>query len=96
MNAEHIIKCAIPDATDETIHYIMWERTPYPVGKVTPMSIYKAASRFHRAIKNNIRLCDLCDNMLELDDKFTCKRCTNILDKLRNEQTITRQPEQRP
>lgn len=78
MNAEIIIRNAIPGADAEMIDYIMWERTPYP-GRVTPKSIYKAADRVRRAAVNNIRLCEHCDNMLQSDDKYACKRCERAL-----------------
>jgi hypothetical protein len=79
MNADLIIKNAIPDASLEMISYIVWQRTPYPFGKITPKTLYKAADRVRRAAINNIRLCEFCDNMLQLGDRYTCKKCTKAL-----------------
>ena len=73
-----IIRAAIPNATEHEIDFILWERTPYPVGVVTPKELYKAASRISRASKNRVRLCELCDNRAELGS-YTCSSCSKAL-----------------
>lgn len=79
MNTLKIIRAVIPEADEELASYIVWERTPYPFGKVTAKTLYKTASRLKRAADHNIELCDYCDNMLQLSDKGTCKKCTKSL-----------------
>lgn len=57
-----IIRAAIPNATEELAEEILWGRTPFPIGRVSAKDLYKAASRFERAAKNEIALCDFCNN----------------------------------
>ena len=82
MNAERIIKAAISNADEALISQIIWERTCYPFGSVTPKTLYKAASRFNRANKNKIRLCDMCDNKA-ISDEWLCSSCDTALAKHR-------------
>lgn len=82
MNAEQIIKAAIPSATDELINYIVWGRTPFPFGPVSAKHLYKAASGYQRAMANNISLCELCDNKVPTGE-YTCDRCESVLEKAR-------------
>ena len=74
MIAEQIIKAAIPDANDDIVEHILGGRTSFPMGKVTARDIYKAAYRYRRALRNHIRLCDFCDNVVSGDDWY-CTSC---------------------
>lgn len=69
-----VIQAAIPGADEELCDFILWERTPFPCGPVSAQSLFKTASGFHRAEKNNILLCDLCDNQATSDTDF-CDKC---------------------
>ena len=77
-----IVRAVKPDATEDFANHILWGRTPYPCGKVTARLIYKAASGFTRALANNLRLCDLCDEPAS-NDSFTCLRCDSALSRAR-------------
>lgn len=82
MNAERIIKAAIPDADDSVMSHILWGMTPYPCGRITAKSLYKAASRFKRATANSITLCDLCDNKA-VEGGYNCQKCLDALERIR-------------
>ena len=69
-----VVQAAIPSADAELCDFILWERTPFPCGPVSARSLFKTASRFHRAEKNKIRLCDMCDNQANSDTDF-CDKC---------------------
>lgn len=62
MTYAEVILAGYPQADDAMIEHILWERTPYPMGKVTARSLYQAASRIRRATNNGVQLCDFCDN----------------------------------
>lgn len=72
-----VIRAAMPDASQDECEWVLWERTPYPMGHVTARSLFKAASRFGRATASGIRLCELCNNRAE--DKWTCGACQRAL-----------------
>jgi hypothetical protein len=74
MLTREVIRKAIPEASDELCHDILWERTPFPMGKVTARSLYKAADRLRRANANGRQLCELCDNVAR-PGKFDCQSC---------------------
>lgn len=76
MTPQQIIRAAIPDASDEECDYVLWSRTPFPIGKVTAKSIYKAASRVLRAFNHKRRLCECCDNEIT-NGKYLCDRCSS-------------------
>ena len=78
MDIATIIRAAIPDATDKDCEWILWERTPYPVGVITAQSVYKAASRIQRATARKKQLCEFCDRLAE-QDKFTCHICDDAI-----------------
>jgi hypothetical protein len=71
------VRAAIPDASDELCHYIIWGRTPYPFIKLTARDFYKAASGWRRAFANKIQLCDFCDRPAV--DGWTCQPCREAL-----------------
>lgn len=73
-----IIKAAIPNASDDTCEFILWSRTPFPVGAITAKSLYKAAARVQRCAKNGTRLCEFCDNLVT-KGKWTCEKCETAL-----------------
>ena len=73
-----IIKAAIPDASEETCDFILWSRTPFPVGAITARSLYKAASRVQRCSMKGLRLCEFCDNLV--DKGWTCAKRAKALD----------------
>ena len=73
-----VIQAAIPNADAELADFILWERTPFPCGPVSAQKLFRAASRFRRANKNNIRLCDWCDNKAQ-DGEYLCNGCATAL-----------------
>lgn len=73
-----VIKAAIPGADEVVCDHVLWGRTPFPMGKVTARSLYRAASRLRRATASKIQLCDFCDNRV-LSGHFYCSRCCNSL-----------------
>ncbi len=75
-----IIRAAIPDASEATCEYILWGRTPFPVGKITAKSVYRAAARIRRCSERGIKLCDFCDNIAE-KGRWACVRCNEVLNK---------------
>lgn len=54
------IRAGWPNATDAQCDWVMWERTPWPIGGVTLRDAYRAASGYRRSFENGITLCDLC------------------------------------
>lgn len=68
------IRAGWPGATDEDCDHILWSRTPYPMGKITARSLYKAAHGFFRSNKNKRGLCDTCDG-LALPGLHQCPKC---------------------
>lgn len=78
MTTHDIIKAAIPNADDEICSFILWARTPFPVGAITARSLYSAARRFQRAVNGGFRLCDFCDRIAE-DNKSVCAKCHRAL-----------------
>ena len=70
-----IIRAAIHDASDEVCEWILWERTPYPMGAIDVRSLYKAAARVQRAANGKKRLCEFCDRLAE-PEKWICHRCS--------------------
>lgn len=82
MDAVRIVKAAIPGADDALIDHIIWARTPYPFGEVTPRGLYKAASRFIRAHEHKLRLCEFCDRLV-VTGGWTCKSCRDGLERCR-------------
>lgn len=77
-----IVRAAIPDAPPSLCDFILWNRTPFPVGSVSVRGLYRAASQFRRANDNSIRLCDHCHNPAE-PHKYECRRCRAVLSKRR-------------
>lgn len=78
MKIQDVIRAAIPGASDELCEFIVWERTPAPVGAITARSLYKAADRFRRAEDNGIRLCEMCDRIAR-DGHYLCAECKRAL-----------------
>jgi len=78
MTTHEIIKAAIPNADDETCSFILWARTPFPVGAITARSLFDSARRFKRASDKNIRLCDFCNRIAE-DNRSVCAKCHKAL-----------------
>lgn len=77
MTPADCIRAAIPDADDALCHYIVWNRTPFPMGRVSARDFYRAASAFKRAGAKGIRLCETCHN-IAVDD-WNCASCNKIL-----------------
>lgn len=73
-----IIKAAIPGADEHLINHILWGRTPFPCGRITAQSLYRAASAFRRAKEQGFQLCDHCHNPAE-PHKYECRRCRAAL-----------------
>lgn len=80
-----VVKAAIPDATPEIIDWVLWERTPYPCGKVSAKKIYKASSSFVRASVSGIKQCELCSKGRVFGEGFVCSRCKKQLARYRDE-----------
>ena len=77
MNILEIVRAVIPNANNEVVDFLMWNRTPFPIGPTPTKSIYRAASTWQRACKNKIALCDFCDN--KVATKFLCVKCDSAL-----------------
>lgn len=77
MTPADFIRAAIPTASDSLCDHIMWGRTPYPFTRLGARDFYKAASRYHRAAMNGIRLCDFCDKPAV--DGWNCQSCLDGL-----------------
>lgn len=78
MNAEAIIRSAIPGADDDLVEHVLWGRTPFPCGAINARSLFKAASGFRRACTNKRQLCDFCHNMVTTH-RWTCDPCQTAL-----------------
>ena len=74
MNGNRIIKAAIPDASDDLIDHIIWDRTAYPFERMTPRLLYRAASRWRRASEGGKQLCEMCDRIAVT--RFMCGPCS--------------------
>lgn len=68
-----IIQAGFPDASEEQAEHLLWSRTTFPM-LVLPKEIYKAASTWFRALKNNRKLCEFCDCEV-IDEHDACIRC---------------------
>jgi hypothetical protein len=79
MTPIEVIQRAIPGAPEELCDHILWARTPFPVGRVTARSLYKAARGWDRAQARGIELCDFCDNRVPEGQRFLCERCSDAL-----------------
>lgn len=73
-----VIRRAVPEATEEFCEHILWGRTPFPVGRVTPTYIFRSAYRFNRACEKGITLCDFCDRVA-IPGKSCCEICYSAL-----------------
>lgn len=78
MTPQQIVRAAIPGATDEQCDYVLWSRTPFPIGRISAQSLYKAASRVRRAYEHNRVLCECCDNEIT-HGEYLCSRCSGAL-----------------
>lgn len=78
MTPADCIRAAIPSASDDLCDHIMWGRTPYPFTNLGAREFYKAASRYQRASKNGVLLCELCDKPAV--NGWTCASCKLALD----------------
>lgn len=81
MNAEDIVRAAIPNASEGLVNYMLWGRTSFPFTSVSARDLYKAASGYKRAWDGGKQLCDLCH--IADYDKYTCKSCEDALRKCR-------------
>jgi hypothetical protein len=81
VNAFNVVRAAIPQAQEELVNYILWERTPFPVGSVSARDLYRAANRWERARKNGLTLCPFCNNKME-PEKFHCVSCQKHFDEI--------------
>lgn len=81
MTYAEVILAAIPGAEHDVVEHILWGRTPYPMGRVTARSLYKAASGWRRACANGIALCDHCER--HAVTRFECQFCHDVLHQAR-------------
>ena len=77
MTYAEIIRAAIPSAPIDLCEHILWNRTSFPMGKVSAKGLFKAASGFERANKNGMVLCDLCSRPAK--NGFVCDVCDERL-----------------
>ena len=84
MTFAEVIRAAIPNADEATLDHVLWGRTPFPMGKVTARSLYKAASAFRRACEHGVQLCDFCDRPA-VKGCWTCERCAAALSPTANQ-----------
>ena len=78
MTALEVVRCAIPGADVQLAEFILWARTPFPVGRVTVRALYQAASRYRRAEYHRMRLCEFCDRRAE-GGAWLCRSCEKAL-----------------
>lgn len=72
------VRAAIPDADGQTIDYVIWERTPFPMVRPTARTAYRAAYRMRRAYEHGLVLCELCDRIAGPYGAL-CIRCSQRL-----------------
>lgn len=72
-----VIKAGWPGATDQDADYLLWNRTPYPMGGDVK-GLFKAAHGYYRATKNKRHLCALCPSIAPLG-KYECAKCEALL-----------------
>ena len=84
MTPIQVIQLAIPGAPEELCDHIIWARTPFPCGKITAQSLYKAARSWDRAQAKGIELCDFCENRVPAGQRFLCERCSSALGRTDN------------
>lgn len=63
MVAADIVRAAMPGASAADADFVLWARTPFPMGATSAREIYRAARRWHRACKAGHQLCDWCDRI---------------------------------
>jgi len=73
-----VVRAAIPNADHDCVEYVLWNRTAFPMGRVTAQGLFKKASGFRRASDAGKSLCDFCDR-LSLTGQYCCQRCTDAL-----------------
>lgn len=78
MKIIEVMRKAQANITEDEAEFILWERTPYPVGGITAKSLYQATRRFYRVIKNHRKCCELCDNLAKENDSL-CERCARVI-----------------
>jgi len=78
MNVMQVVRAAIPGASEQLCEHILWGRTAFPVGRVWPRDLYRAADRLRRATEKGIELCEFCDAITE-PGKMACNRCDAAL-----------------
>jgi hypothetical protein len=83
MTPLQIVQAAIPNATDETVEFVVWCRTPWPCVGIGPRDIYRAARRWQRAHQHGIKLCEMCDRIAK--DNDLCDSCAAALYRARLE-----------
>jgi|KBSMisStaDraftv2_1062788.scaffolds.fasta_scaffold308963_2 hypothetical protein len=77
MTIDQIIRAALPGADDATVEHVLWGRTHFPFGPMTPQYLFKKADGFRRAEKNGRRLCDFCHRLAV--DGWNCRQCKDAL-----------------
>lgn len=81
MNAQQVIRNAIPTASDGLCEMILWGRTGFPCfGDINERVIYKAAMRWQRACNKGIELCELCDRLAVKN--HICDTCRTALSRV--------------
>lgn len=72
-----VVRAAWPGADDETIDFVLWNRTAYPF-ECSARRIYRAARTACRAAAKSIRLCDFCRERAA-PGHWVCAKCATVL-----------------
>lgn len=77
MSPKEIVLKYFPDANDDTVDFILWEKTGYP-------SFFRKESDLEKQIKKYKKACDIgkdvcicCGKITKLRSLYTCKKCDN-------------------
>ncbi len=85
LSTADIVRAAIPSISDGDARDLLWSRTSFPFGEVTTRDLYRAASRFARAARNGIELCDNCNNKAD-EQRWLCVGCRAALRRINDQQ----------
>lgn len=88
MSAYDAVRAGWPGADDSICEFVIWGRTPFPFASVTHRDLFKAASRFRRALQRDEPLCELCDRHA-MPGSDLCMRCTLTMQRSRYEWNAT-------
>ena len=87
---QDVVSAAIPGADASLAQFVLWSRTPFPVGQVSARDIFKAAYRWKRAIVRGRRLCDWCDRITGAEE-LLCAHCAAALSREKRTPELARE-----